>query len=329
MPAKPSPPAESRRSLSISPTRALLALLLALAATALLAQPAAGARRPLPDLAISAVTFPPQYAFKGEPASSITFCERTTNLGNAPTRRRLHNVMVLTGTGGIQRFVATRDVPRLPATRRRRGARPRHYSHYGCGRGEDTPLNLPLGAYEVQVCVDRRIRERNPNNSCYFRDKSFFVIKLSWTGTITGTGSFGFEDPGSETWRSTGATFTFNPAQATVGRYGYKMAGAVAYTDVGSGATGRDKRGAGTDFNPDGRLLLDYVNENYTAIGKTSAGFCPITNRCDVPTNGPANPVFLDSGVGTGKTRPLPFGTETIAGTFSERSDYKVDWSLP
>ena len=51
-----------------------------------------------------------------------------------------------------------------------------------------------------------------------------------------------------------------------------------------------------------------------------------MVGECD-PADGPANPIWADSGIGTGQSLPLPFGTEVIAG---RRQDDEVvyNWSF-
>jgi hypothetical protein len=91
--------------------------------------------------------------------------------------------------------------------------------------------------------------------------------------------------------------------------------------------TGCARQGAQTDFAPTGTLTLDYGTNDYQVVGRTSAGFSyAVVGECD-PADGPANPIWVDSGIGTGQPLPLPFGTEVIAGR--RQSDETVfNWSF-
>ena len=308
-------------------------------ACCLLAGPAAGAPKhgpkPLPDPAISAVGIRPNYAFKDESAHTITFCERTTNLGRGPTSRRLHNTMTLIGPGGIERVVSRRDVPKLPGSVHPitpKGATAVHHSHYGCGRGVVAPLTLPPGGYDVEVCADRKLKQRSLANNCARFHKGFFVIKRTWTAALAGNGvgPYGEQDPSEETWQSSGAVFTFDPTKfARVGLFPYTLTGSVSYVDGGS-ENGCVKHGGGVDVSPTGTLTLDYVNDNYMAIAGVQPGFSyPVTNSCiSDPRPGPQNPAFLLVGVG-GPPYPLPFGTEQITDRHVANDDQTTwNWSL-
>jgi hypothetical protein len=306
---------------------------LVLAALALLASQAAGAPRrappPLPDPAISAVTIEPKVAFKGEPASVFRFCDRTTNLGRGKTPRRLHNFMELVGPG-VRAVVARRDTPKLPGTvrpRRPRNAPPIQFSHRGCGRGENDPLNVPPGRYDVRVCADVRLAQRTLANNCVRFRKSVSVVKRTWSATLNGNGPFLFGGPDTEKWNSNGAIFTLTGRPAP-GRFVYTMSGSVSYSSVFPPEAGCARSGAQTDFSPTGTLTIDYAAETYLAFGRTSAGFgYPVVGECD-PAQGPSHPVFLDTGIGTVGPRPLPFGTDVITGTYTSASETTHNWTF-
>lgn len=315
------PPGSTLRRLSMA-----VPALAALGALALLTVPATAAPA-RPDVAplASTITFT-KHAFKTEPQSKIRFCERTYNYGNARTPRRLHNHMELVGPGGIRAIVARRDTPRLPGRSRPggRGAPVIYHSHGGCGQGENVPLNLPLGAYNVRICADLRIPDSHRANNCKTFTKAFVVAKRSWDAVITGTRMTVFDD--SESWQSAGAMFTF-ARRDQYGRFVYDMtAGSVSYKYAQTIPTGCDRTGAGTDSSPSGELVVDYVRQNYYALGRKGAGFSfDIHSMCaNDEGQGPSNLVFLDSGIGAG-TRPFPFGTEQIAGVRPDDGG-RMDW---
>jgi hypothetical protein len=300
--------------------RAPIVLISMLAAMALVpaAAEARAPKKPLPDLQVSRVSYTPKaYAFKAEPASQFRFCERTKNIGKVRTPRRLHSVMKLEGPGPFGGVVARRNVPRL---------RPGE-SHYGCARGEPDALDLPPGGYRVLVCSDLRLRDRSRANNCRgcTEAKCFFVLKRSWTATVNGTGSFGILEPIAESWQTNaGTTFKF-AEQIEPGHFKYTMTGSVSYTDAGSG-NGCEHHGSGTDVSPDARLQLDYGRDTYLASGRTSTGFSyAITNSCSETDHGPGNPLFLNTGIGTGP-QPLPFGSEELSGTYAPDEDSHIFW---
>jgi hypothetical protein len=235
--------------------------------------------------------------------------------------------MVLLGPGGIRAVIARRDVPRLPAMRPGGRRAPDVYSsHRGCGRGENVPLDLPPGAYDVRICADTRLRDSDPSNNCRRYSKAFVVAKRSWSGVISGTGEALASD--TESWLSSGAIFTF-VRRDQFGRFVYEMtAGSVSFRHAQTVNTGCNRTGAGTDASPGGSLLLDYVREGYYALGRTSEGFSfPILSLCtDDMTTGPGNPIYLDSGIGAGAPQPLPFGSEQIAGTRTTEAGTRLDW---
>jgi hypothetical protein len=319
----------------VRPAAVIGIALAALVAVALLAEPAGAAGRrarpPLPDIAISATSFSPQYVFKGEPASRLRFCDRTTNLGRGSTRRRLHNTMSLRGPDGVRHIVARRDAPKLPGARPRTRTRPvRRFSHAGCGRGEGT-INLPPGAYDVVLCADPRLTESNDANNCVSYRRSLFVAKRTWSGTASGNGFFDINlVPQAESWIASGLVYTFDPSQYRRGVFTYVLtAGNVSWKTAAS-ANGCDRTGAAVDGSPTGKVVVNYVDNWYTALGNKNPAFTyVVTDSCnpDDPRSGPTHPIFVDSGIGA-PPRPLPFGTEQIADTRTEDDGTVLIWNL-
>jgi hypothetical protein len=309
--------------------------LAALAAVALPAEPAS-ARKPSAELVVSAVKAS-SYAFQGEPASQITFCERTTNRGSAGTGRRLHNIMALAGPGA-QQIVATRDVPKLAGSGRRRGHVVYH-SHFGCGKGESTPLNLPLGMYEIQICADRKLRvERKKFNNCQINSKAFAVIKRSWTGTGSGFASGIFGDgTGRIDWQAAGVTYSFSQYDPNTGQARYKPAGSVNYQVSGTNSGGCTASGGVTLATSGGELKLDYKKENYTISAEVpSDSTAPVTYTCPGASVTQPTPIaayrHITNGFNFGVTNPLPFGHATLSGIFQYSSSgtttYESQWAL-
>ncbi len=195
--------------------------------------------------------------------------------------------MELLGPDGTRAIVARRDTPRLPGrSRRGRPGTPVYHSHGGCGSGENVPLNLPLGAYDVRICADLRIPDSDHANNCRTFRKAFVVAKRSWDAVITGTHLTVSLD--SESWQSAGAKFTF-VRRDQYRRFVYDMtAGSVSYKYAQTIPTGCDRTGAGTDSLPGGQLLVDYVRQGYFALGRKSEGSSSTTSTaCARTTTGP------------------------------------------
>ena len=177
----------------------------------------------------------------------------------------------------------------------------------GCEQGDAAPVLLPLGAYDIEVCVSERSgRERRLGDNCRGRTKHVFVVRRTWSANLSGQSGAGVLDLGFEKWQSNAMVFTFDPAQQVVakGVFGYKVsAGSVTYTDQES-ATGCERFGTLTDFGPTGRLTLFYLQETYEAVGRVREGFrFPINNLCNDDLQGPVAPVFLDTGIGIAPQR--------------------------
>src|SRR5690242_19922874 len=222
----PTKPGFRRRSVAV--------ILLALAVSAAYAQPAiAKKHHPRPDLAISGVTFT-RYAFQGESAHAIQFCDRTTNIGDAATPHASRTEMTM--SHDLARIppnlTITRDVPRLARKPPRGSHRPGESTHRGCGRGRDTALNLKLGSYDVNVCTDSEWR-RSSRTGCYRCSKCFFVLKRTWTGTANGETDL---PPGStaskETWQSASVVYSFANAARQTGTFNYKPSGGTVNYQV-------------------------------------------------------------------------------------------------
>lgn len=285
---------------------------------------------PRPDLELTKATFTPRVLFRGEPGSQVRFCVTVENHGKRRSGR-IVATMTLRGRGA-QAEVASRSLaPLAPPTRPRRGAPLEVDSVSGCERGDAGPLQLPLGAYDVEICVrERSGRERRTGDNCRGRPKRVFVVKRTWTANLSGLAGLGVLELGFERWQSNGMTFTFDPAQQRVdaGHFTYRLsAGSVTYNDQ-ENATGCERVGTLTDFAPTGRLTLDYLKGTYESVARTHEGFTyPINSLCD-DLQGPMMPVFVDTGIGVAP-QPMPFGTEVLAGTRGGALDQQnYTWSF-
>ena len=297
----------------------IVVVAIAAAGLAVSATAAHGAGRtppPRPDLELTKATYTPRVLFKGEPKSQVRFCVTVENHGKRRSGR-IVATMTLRGRG-VEAEVASRSLaPLAPPTRPRRRAPLVVDSVSGCEQGDAGALQLPLGTYDVEVCVrDRSGRERRTADNCRARAKRIFLVKRTWNANLSGLAGLGVLDLGFERWQSNAMTFTFDPAQQRVdaGHFTYTLsAGSVTYTDQ-ENATGCQRIGTLTDFTPTGRLTLDYLKGTYEAVARAHAGFTyPINSLCD-DLQGPSQPVFLDTGIGVAP-QPFPFGTEVLAGT--------------
>ena len=301
-----------------------------LAVSATAAHGAGGTPPPRPDLELTKATFTPRVLFKGEPKSQVRFCVTVENHGKRRSGR-IVATMTLRGRG-VEAEVASRSLaPLAPPTRPRRGAPLVVNWVSGCEQGDAGPCVLPLGTYDVEVCVrERSGRERRTGDNCRARPKRMFVVKRTWNANLSGQAGLGVLELGFERWQSNGMTFTFDPAQQRVdtGHFTYRLsAGSVTYNDQ-ENATGCERTGTLTDFAPTGRLSLDYLKGTYESVARVHEGFTyPINSLCD-DLQGPVMPVFLDTGIGVAP-QPFPFGTAALAGTRGGALDQQTyTWSF-
>ncbi|MGE0026078.1 MAG: hypothetical protein AB7O78_04175 [Thermoleophilia bacterium] len=205
-----------------------------------------------PDLELTKATFTPRVLFVGEPKSQARFCVTVENHGRRRSGR-IVATMTLRGRG-VEAEVARRSLaPLQPPTRARRGAPLDVDSISGCEQGEAAPLQLPLGTYDVEVCVrERSGRERRTGDNCRGQAKRVFAVKRTWNANLSGQAGLGVLELGFERWQSNGVTFTFDPAQQRIdqGHFTYRLsAGSVTYNDQ-ENATGCERIGTLTDFAP-------------------------------------------------------------------------------
>lgn len=316
--------------------RSRVALLLAATILLVAAEPAHAASRrpalPRPDLELTSAAVSPRVVFQGEPKAQVRFCVEVRNVGRRRSGR-IVATMTAEGPGGVSAVIATRSLaPLAPAARPRRGAPLEFDSVSGCERGEASPVTLPLGLYDISVCVSERSgRERRRADNCRARPKHAFIVKRSWNAVVSGQAAAGVLALGFEKWQSNAMVFTFDPAQQVIasGVFGYRLsAGSVTYTDQES-ATGCQRFGTLTDFAPTGRLTLDYLKGTYEAVGRKQVDFrFPITNVCNDDLEGPVTAVFLDTGIGVAP-QPFPFGTPALAGSRGgPADDQNVTWAF-
>jgi hypothetical protein len=308
-----------------------------------LAQPAwAKKQHPLPDLRLSKVTHE-AWVFQNDPGNvgRAVFCERTSNLGRGATSRVLHNRMYLVGPSGGQ-LIATRDVPKLAGVKHFQDKHGRSHrrveSHGGCGHLAG-PVNLPLGAYGVEICADEKVKQVHVSDNCKVCSHCFFVIRKSWTGTVSGENAL---DPslgamGKFSWQAAAVTFTFARQRPNIGVFEYTVSGSVNYQFAGSDDEGCSGAGGGTFSISGGKLNVDYVGSQYDLYADVPAGSTvPVTFTCpDSSVHTIAYPVinrFLNNGQEKSIATPLTFGQDVLGGTYQTSypgvTTYQDTWSL-
>ena len=239
---------------------------------------------PRPNLELTTATVTPRVVFHSEPKAQVRVCVGVRNTGKRRSGRIVATLKL--EARGTSVVLATRSLAPLAApTRPRRGAPLEFDSARGCEQGDASPVLLPLGVYDISVCVSERSgRERRLADNCRGRSKYVFLVKRTWSANLSGQSGAGVLDLGFEKWQSNAMVFTFDPAQQIVakGVFGYRIsAGSVTYIDQES-ATGCERFGTLTDFGPTGRLTLFYLQETYEAVGRVREGFrYPITNVCN------------------------------------------------
>jgi hypothetical protein len=286
---------------------------------------ARGTSKKLPDLVPThAGIRGNDYAFVGK--SFVTTVDRTKNEGKGDVSRRTHTDFFL--VHGDKKYLLTdRFVPALKTRE----------SHFASARTAHA-VNLPIGAYTVEVCVDAKnqVHESNEHNNCRTLPvpAHFFVIPETWFGSISGIKT-GAGDT-AERWQSSDAAFDVDIKRGQ-GIFDYIFSGTVKWTESGSLGGGCVLSGTGTRSytNDDslGVLTIDYLHENYNATDFTDHGsqFFTITITCPhgVSTaDGPSRPITFFNPTPDATPIPLPFGSTTLTGSPSQMANVTWTWDL-
>jgi hypothetical protein len=301
----------------------VLAIAAALAAVGLAPPPVGGAaRKPNLDV-VHAEARGPRFAFQGANAK-FTFEDVTKNKGAAAARRSVTiYILVAEFARGRRAFrVSSRNVPRLDPGEADRGAR---------SETVDTG-NLPLGAYELQLCADgtRRVSESNEQN-CANTGREFYVIKRDWSGSLSGVGGC-CSAANVERWRSVSAHLRFGKYLGD-GVFRYDFDGVIEWTVSGTSISGCTLSGSGTkavdasSSGPGIRLAYgkakylgtESLNQPFFQIYWTGTGpFGPCGPHSE---DGPKNRDFLQI-----PRRSLLFDQNRLQGSLGESGAEAVSW---
>ncbi len=215
-----------------------------------------------------------------------------------------------------------------------------HFSDFGVAKSRPLTFSRdPLGTYEAIFCADAGnvVKESNERNNCVAPGgtlRRLFLGKRHWTGTVTGTGAVGQEPTSAhEDWSSSDAELEFERTEGS-GVFFYRFNGTVSWTmQAGSDSHGCSYSGGGSDSiqgGPgNGVFELNYYDDEYTGILYSDLDDTyPVTIQCPTETTndlGPFFGIFLNTAF-DGQVRPLPFGTEVLAGSGYDDVD-RATWT--
>jgi hypothetical protein len=300
-----------------------------------------GKHKRKPDLYVRGAHFLPvgeDHALRGED-NVLRFEAQTQNRGRGAAKPSKTEIVFLPyGPGSaagkpIRAF--SLDVPRI------RGHSPtKYFSHFGEAKSPPLTFNGdPLGTYEAIWCADakNKIKESNERNNCVAPGgdlQRLFLGKRHWSGTVSGTGAVG-DAPTAvhEDWSSTEAELELERV-GLGGVFYYRFNGTVSWAmQGGTDADGCSWSGSGTDSiqggPANGEFEIDYVDDQYTGILLSDLNDTwPVTIQCPTETFddlGPYFAQFLNTAY-DGQVRPLPFGTEVLAGSGGNDVD-RATWT--
>ncbi len=321
----------------------VVALLAVLACGVQAASASKGKHKRKPDLYVRGAGLLPteeEHALRGE-HNVLRFEAQTQNRGRGAAKPSKTEIVFVPmqsdgdSADGKPIHAFSLDVPRI------RGASSvKYYSDYGEAKSPPLTLNgNPLGTYRAVWCADaeNKIKESNERNNCVVPGgilQRLYLGKRRWSGTVSGTGAVG-QDPTSahEDWSSTGASLELERV-GLGGVFYYRFNGTVSWAMLGgTDSHGCSYSGSGTDFiqgGPgNGEFQIDYVDGGYSGIlysdledTYTVSIQCPTSSDSDL---GPFFGMFLNTGY-DGQVRPLPFGTEVLAGSGYDDVD-RATWT--
>lgn len=304
---------------------ATVAFMLVFAGFAPLALARAG-DRPQPDLVITnARAGGSQYAFKGVDAT-LNVHYATKNKGRARAgQSRSVTVLVPEFAGRHPRKHELR-AHRVPALRP-------GDSDGGGGTIDFSTGDLPLGAYDIQVCADYfdKVNEEHEGNNCTSTDREFYVVKEDWEGSVSGDGVVAGA-PHGEKWHSGQADLVFGKYLGG-GAFRYDFSGVIQWTDNGTNSGGCTYTGSGTkrvnESNSGPGITLDYGKANYRGTEALDSRFYTIFvsgfSYCTKNLQGPVAVDFMQ--IPAQPVRPLRFDQNELTGTFSEPGVEGTTWN--
>jgi hypothetical protein len=300
---------------------------------------AAGKRKRKPDLYVRTAHLQPigeDHALRGE-RNVLRFDAETQNRGRGaakPSKTEIVFVPYGPGSAGGKPIRAfTLDVPRI------RGHSPtRYFSRFGEAKSPPLTFNGdPLGAYAAIWCADAKgvVKESNERNNCRAPGnvlQRLYLGKRRWSGTISGTGPVGdLPTAAHEDWASSRAELELERV-GLGGVFYYNFNGTVSWAmQGGPDADGCTYSGSGTDSiqggPANGDFQINYVDGEYTGILTSDLDDTwPVTIQCPTETFDDLGPYFAGfiNTAYDGQVRPLPFGTEVLAGS---GSNFEATWT--
>ena len=211
--------------------------------------------KPRPNLEmISAKSHGPAYVFSDGAGGTLHWRGVVENKGKATSRRTQMRLKLVprntTGHGITNILLSPRKVPAL---------KPGH--SYRAGGSKFIRSSLPLGSYWLLVCV-QEIR-------CAPTGSHLYVVKETWTGTVTGFGGAG-GIARSESWENVGPVSLNFDNYRGHGVFSYTFSGTVKWTDSGTNMNGCQRSGTGLknfDESSSGPgIVLRYEHEDYRGV---------------------------------------------------------------
>jgi hypothetical protein len=264
-----------------------------------------------------------EYAFKGLD-STISTHYATKNKGRRRAESHSSSVTLLVpefaGANPHKYELASHRVPEL---------RPGD-SNRGGGSIDFSTNDLPLGAYDIQICADyfNKVREENEHNNCTSTDRNFYVVQEDWEGSISGDGVVAGA-PHAEKWHSGDAHLSFDRYLGD-GAFRYDFIGVVQWTDNGTNSGGCTYTGSGTKrinaTNASPGITLNYGRAHYKGTEALDSGFYTIFvsgfSYCTKDLKGPVALDFMQIPV-----KPLHFNQNALQGTDSEPGIEGTTWN--
>jgi hypothetical protein len=256
----------------------------------------------------------------------VVTIDRTKNQGSRQARRTHTDFYLVHGDN--RWLITDRFVPAL-------GPGESHFER----TTSEHPIDAPLGAYQIEVCVDAKnqVRESDEKNNCAIlpRPSQFYVVAQTWSGSLSGVKTFSGQS--METWRSTNASFAFDLIQGN-GLFNYVFSGTVKWTDSGADDGGCIWSGTGTRTysNDDslGVLTVDYRDGSFSSNDFTdwTPPFYTIDIACPLgghsTTDGPGRPATFWNPSPDGTPVPMPFGSSSLPGSPAQMANVTWTWNL-
>jgi CARDB len=281
--------------------------------------------RPKPDLVITNVRAGgSEWAFKGVD-STISVHYVTKNKGSRRAGRSSSVTSLVpefAGAHPAKHELVSHHVPALDPGDSDRGGGTINFS----------TSDLPLGAYDIEVCADyfKKVGEEHEGNNCTSADRGFYVVQEDWEGSVSGDGVVAGA-PQAEKWHSGDAHLSFDKYLGN-GAFHYDFIGVMQWTDNGTNSGGCTYTGSGSErvnasnSGSDPGITLNYGNARYRGTEALDDHFYTIFvsgfSYCTKNLDGPVALDFLQIPV-----RSLRFNQNELNGTFSEPGIEGTTWN--